>query len=150
MACGKTADRRIAELTAEYVSRLGHYCSFSYSELPAVKGAADERTQKEKEGAKILASVAPGDFLALFDEGGREYSSAEFASLIEGYGLRGIKRVVFAIGGPYGFSPAVYERADAKISLSRMTFSHQMVRLFAAEQLYRAYTIIKGEKYHHA
>ena len=105
--------------------------------------------QKEKEGEMILRSLNDSDEVILMDEHGKEYSSVEFASQVEKKMASGLKRLVFVIGGPYGFAPAVYARANGKISLSRMTFSHQMVRLIFTEQLYRAFTILKNEPYHH-
>jgi 23S rRNA (pseudouridine1915-N3)-methyltransferase len=108
-----------------------------------------EEQQKEREGELIVQQLVAGDELILLDENGKEFSSSGFAQFLEKKMVSGIKRVVFVIGGPYGFSAQVYQRANGKVSLSKMTFSHQMVRLIFAEQLYRAFTIIKGEPYHH-
>ena len=108
-----------------------------------------EEKQKEKEGELFLNALTPGDVLVLLDERGKEMTSREFASYIDRKSVTVSKRLVFVVGGPYGFSPAMYERADDKISLSKMTFSHEMVRLFFVEQTYRAMTILRGEPYHH-
>jgi len=119
--------------------------------IPDVKNSKNlsEDQQKEKEGELILQQISPSDELFLLDEQGMEVSSVEFARFLEKKMISGIKRLVFVIGGPYGFSGSVYSRAIGKISLSKMTFSHQMVRLIFLEQLYRAFTILKGEPYHH-
>ena len=132
-----------------YSSRLVHYAPFSVKEIPELKGAgALSREQvKSREGALLLAAVKPADTVVLLDEHGEEFSSLQFADRIRKYLLAG-RDLVFVIGGAYGFSPAVYERADAKLSLSRMTCSHQLVRTIFAEQLYRAFTILRGEPYH--
>ncbi len=147
---GKTADGHIAALFDDYTRRIGHYMPFAVrvvAEPRNAKALSTER-QKEMEGEKILRLVAASDCLVLLDEHGREHSSAELAAWLENK-RRTSRRIVFVVGGPYGFSKGVYERADERLSLSRMTFSHQMVRLIFAEQLYRACTIIKGEPYHH-
>ena len=134
-----------------YVSRLKHYLPFVLNELPELKNASSlSRDQiRRKGGELLLAQLRPSDEVILLDEKGREYRSLEFASFIEGRMLGGGRDIVFVVGGAYGFSDAVYDRADGKVSLSKMTFSHQMVRTVFAEQLYRAMTIIKGEPYHH-
>ena len=134
-----------------YSSRLSHYVGFSVKEIPELKGAASlSRDQiKEKEGELILKSARPSDHLVLLDEHGRELRSIEFAERLQNHMNTLGKDLVFVVGGAYGFSPAVYARANGKISLSKMTFSHQMVRAVFAEQLYRAFTIIRGEPYHH-
>ena len=134
-----------------YVSRLRHYVPFSLVEIPQLKNvSAFTRDQiKEKEGELILKQVVPGDSVILLDERGKEYRSVEWAEWIRRQLARGGKGLVFVIGGAYGFSQAVYDRAEGMVSLSRMTFSHQMVRTIFAEQLYRAFTIIRGEPYHH-
>lgn len=151
MTVGKTRTGFVAEGIGEYTGRLRRYLPFEAIELPDVKAtrALDPRQQKEREGAMILDKINPADFVVLLDEKGREYSSMEFASYIEKLMASGRKRVVFVVGGPYGFSPDVYARADAKLSLSRMTFNHEMVRMFFIEQIYRAMTILRGEPYHH-
>ncbi len=147
---GKTTDARIAALTEEYVGRIGHYMPFAVSVIPELKNtkSLSQEQQKEMEGERILRLVQPADRLVLLDSRGKEYSSRELADRLRIW-QQTAKRLVFAVGGPFGFSQAVYARADELLSLSRMTFSHQMVRLFFAEQLYRACTIIKGEPYHH-
>lgn len=135
----------------EYKSRVNRYVGFdiiSISDLKSTRGLT-EMQQKEKEGEMLLASVTPSDTVILLDEKGREYTSREFADFQASMMNRGVKRLVYVIGGPYGFSQKVYDRADGKISLSRMTFSHEMARLFFCEQLYRAMTILRGEPYHH-
>ena len=134
-----------------YVSRLRHYVPFSLIEIPELKNVpALAREQiKQKEGELVLKALKPSDCVILLDERGREYRSIEFASMLEDRMSRGGRDLVFVVGGAYGFSDAVYSRSDEKISLSKMTFSHQMVRTIFAEQLYRAFTIMKGEPYHH-
>jgi 23S rRNA (pseudouridine1915-N3)-methyltransferase len=133
------------------MKRIPHYVSFEMKVIPDIKNAKNmsEEQQKDKEGELILQQILPSDELILLDENGLEASSVDFARFLEKKMLSGIKRLVFVIGGPYGFSGSVYSRAIGKISLSKMTFSHQMVRLIFAEQLYRAFTILKGEPYHH-
>ena len=134
-----------------YVSRLKHYVPFSLVEIPQLKNVSSfsQEQIKEKEGELILRQLAPGDTVILLDEHGKEYRSVEWAEWIRKQLSRGGKALVFVIGGAYGFSEAVHARCDGKVSLSRMTFSHQMVRTIFAEQLYRAFTILKGEPYHH-
>lgn len=151
LTVGKTDKEWVRKGLEIYSSRLGHYIPFTISEIPELKNvSALSRDQiKEKEGALILAAVKDSDDVILLDERGKEMSSVEWAAMLEGRMARGGKGIVFVIGGAYGFSGAVYARANAKISLSKMTFSHQMVRVIFAEQLYRAFTIIKGEPYHH-
>lgn len=148
---GRTDDERIASLTDEYAARIGRYVPFEVTVIPDLKNrkVLPEAGQKGREGELILERLSPSDRLVLMDEAGKEYSSEQFADYYQKSMNAGYKRLVFAIGGPYGFSEAVYRRADGKLSLSRMTFSHQMVRLFFAEQLYRALTILRGEPYHH-
>ncbi len=134
-----------------YVKRLSHYVPFDVRCLPDVKNTRSltEERQKELEGEMYLAQLQPGDCLVLLDELGKEMTSRQFAAYIDKKMITVSKRLVFVIGGPYGFSEAVYDRADDKVSLSKMTFSHEMVRLFFVEQLYRAMTILRGEPYHH-
>ena len=134
-----------------YVSRLRHYVPFSLIEIPELKNvSALAREQiKQKEGELVLKALKPSDCVILLDEHGREYRSIEFSAMLEDRMSRGGRDLVFVVGGAYGFSDAVYSRSDEKISLSKMTFSHQMVRTLFAEQLYRAFTIMKGEPYHH-
>lgn len=148
---GKTVSRYLQEGIDSYVKRIGHYIPFSVTCLQDVKStkALTEERQKELEGEMVLSILQPGDFLVLLDERGNEYTSREFASFIAKKMLTVPKRLIFLVGGPYGFSKAVYSRADDKISLSRMTFSHEMVRLFFTGQIYRAMTILRGEPYHH-
>ena len=134
-----------------YVSRLKHYAHFELVEIPELKNVSSlTRDQiKSREGELILKNVKNSDDLVLLDEHGREFRSIEFAKYLEDKMISSGKDVVFVVGGAYGFSPDVYSRANGKISLSKMTFSHQIVRTIFAEQLYRAFTIIKGEPYHH-
>lgn len=151
LAIGKTNQAWLEEAIAEYVKRIKRYITFDFKLIPDIKNAKSltEEQLKEKEGELILASLLDADELVLLDEKGREYSSEEFAGYIEKKALVSTKSLVFCIGGAYGFSDAVYKKATEKIALSRMTFSHQMVRLIATEQLYRAFSIIKNEPYHH-
>ena len=151
MVVGKTVDKSLIQMIEDYVKRLKFYTDFEMVIIPDLKNNKNMPfdVQKEKEGEIILRSLNDSDDVILMDEHGKEFSSVEFASYIQKKMTSGLKRLVFIIGGPYGFSPAVYARAGGKISLSRMTFSHQMVRLIFTEQLYRAFTIIKGEPYHH-
>ena len=134
-----------------YVSRLRHYVPFSLIEIPELKNvSALAREQiKQKEGELVLKALKPSDCVILLDERGREYRSIEFSAMLEDRMSRGGRDLVFVVGGAYGFSDAVYSRSDEKISLSKMTFSRQRVRTIFAEQLYRAFTIMKGEPYHH-
>ena len=151
LVVGKTASSFMSKGIEEYKSRVNRYVSFeiiSISDLKSTRGLT-EMQQKEKEGEMLLASLTPSDTVILLDEKGREYTSREFADFQTSMMNRGVKRLVYVIGGPYGFSQKVYDRADGKISLSRMTFSHEMARLFFCEQLYRAMTILRGEPYHH-
>lgn len=148
---GKTKTGYLKTGINEYLGRLDRYTPFSMIELPDIKsgkGLTEEQI-KQKEGLLILDKILPSDFIVLLDEKGREYSSEEFADYIQKMMGSGRKRSVFIVGGPYGFSNDVYMRADAKLSLSRMTFNHEMVRLFFVEQVYRAMTILRGEPYHH-
>ena len=151
LTVGKTDVKWVKEGLDVYASRLKHYISFSVTEIPELKKAAAlSREQiKEKEGELILKQLTPQDTLVLLDEKGAEYRSLDFAAWLEKQLAGGGKSLVFAIGGAYGFSDAVYARAREKVSLSKMTFSHQLVRTIFAEQLYRAFTILKGEPYHH-
>ncbi len=148
---GKTDVKWVKEGLDLYASRLRHYVPFSVTEIPELKntGALPEAQIKEKEGELILKQAAPGDILILLDERGKEYRSVEFAQWIQKQLGRGARNLIFVIGGAYGFSPAVYERANGLLALSQMTFPHQLVRTIFAEQLYRAFTILKGEPYHH-
>lgn len=151
MAVGKTTQPIIRQGIDQYLGRLRHYLPVDIEIIADVKrtAALTFEKQKEMEGEAMLRRIEPGDRLILLDENGKEMTSREFAQFMEKQMASGVKRLVFAVGGPYGFSPAVYQRADSKLSLSRMTFNHEMVRLFFAEQLYRAQTILRGEPYHH-
>lgn len=147
---GKTADKHFAAGIKDYTERIGHYMPFGITTLPDLKNtkSLSQEQQKEREGEQILRLVQPSDTVVLLDEHGQEFRSVELAAWLQRKQQQA-RRLVFVIGGPYGFSPAVYDRANEKLSLSRLTFSHQMVRLVFTEQLYRACTIIKGEPYHH-
>lgn len=147
---GKTTDKHIAASIDDYVGRIGHYLPFDMQVIPELRNtkSLSMAQQKEREGELILKQLASGDHVVLLDEHGEERRSVDFASWLEKKQMR-VRRLVFVVGGPYGFSDTVYARCDEKISLSRMTFSHQLVRLVFVEQLYRACTIIKGEPYHH-
>jgi 23S rRNA (pseudouridine1915-N3)-methyltransferase len=151
LAVGKTDDSRIEQLTQMYVDRLQHYINFELEIIPDLKKTKNlsEDQQKNEEGKLILNKIEKSDFVTILDEKGKKYTSINFAELINKRSVSGLKRLVFIIGGPYGFSPDVYARANSKLSLSDMTFSHQMVRLFAVEQIYRAFTILRNEPYHH-
>ncbi|WP_028909051.1 23S rRNA (pseudouridine(1915)-N(3))-methyltransferase RlmH [Prevotella sp. AGR2160] len=147
---GKTVNKHFVAGINDYVERIGHYMPFSITVLPEPKNTKSltEAQQKEAEGQNILKQIQPSDTVVLLDEHGTEYRSVGYARWLQKKANTS-RRLVFVIGGPYGFSEEVYKRANDKISLSRMTFSHQMVRLIFVEQLYRACTIIKGEPYHH-
>ncbi len=151
IAVGKTTKDIVRRGVDEYLGRLAHYLPVETKIIPDVKktSALTPQKQKELEGESILSTLLPSDRVILLDENGREFTSREFAAYCERLQGSGAKRVVFIVGGPYGFSADVYSRADAKLSLSKMTFNHEMVRLFFAEQLYRAQTILRGEPYHH-
>ena len=150
LTVGKTDVKWVKEGLDLYMARLSHYVPFTLKEIPQLKNvSALTREQiREREGELILKAVRPADEVILLDERGREFRSLDFARYLEEKLQRG-RDVVFVIGGAYGFSEAVYARSDGKVSLSKMTFSHQMVRTLFAEQLYRAFTLIKGEPYHH-
>ena len=151
LVIGKTDAAYLREGMNEYVKRLKHYINFEIEVIPDIKKlkARSVELQKEQEGELILSKILPGKELHLFDENGKMFSSREFAGFLEKKMLSGLKELVLVIGGPYGFSSKVYENAASKISLSPLTFSHQMVRLLCVEQIYRAFTILKGEPYHH-
>ena len=151
LAIGKTDDSRLEGLIAEYQKRLGHYIKFELELIPDLKKAKhlSEKEQKQREGELILKRVTAADQLILLDEKGHQFRSVEFSRFLQKKLNAGIKQLIFVIGGPYGFSEAVYQKAQGKVSLSKMTFSHQMIRLFFIEQLYRAFTILKNEPYHH-
>ncbi len=147
---GRTTDKHIGACIDDYTERIGHYMPFDMVTIPELKNtkSLSEDQQKEREGELIMRQLEPSDHVVLLDERGKERRSVEFAAWIEKK-QQSARRLVFIIGGPYGFSPAVYDRANELVSLSLMTFSHQMVRMIFLEQIYRAYTIIKGEPYHH-
>ena len=151
LAIGKTDSSQLQELIEVYQKRLQHYINFDIELIPDLKKTKNLSVvqQKEKEGQLILKKLAATDVLILFDENGKHFTSIEFSQYLQKKMNSGIKQIVFLIGGPYGFSNDVYAKASGKISLSKMTFSHQMVRLFITEQLYRAFTILKNEPYHH-
>lgn len=151
LAIGKTDSTELQHLINMYEKRLGYYVKFVLAVIPDLKKTKNlsENQQKEKEGELILKQLTPADILVLLDENGKQFSSIEFSSYLQKKMNSSIKQLVFVIGGPYGFSASVYEKASGKISLSKMTFSHQMVRLFTVEQVYRAFTILKNEPYHH-
>lgn len=151
LAIGKTHSNNLQQLIAEYESRLKHYVKFELDIIPDIKNAKNlsETQQKEKEGEFILKKLNATDILILLDENGKQHTSIEFSNYLQKKMNSGIKQLVFVIGGPYGFSDTVYQKAQGKISLSKMTFSHQMVRLFIVEQLYRGFTILRNEPYHH-
>ena len=151
LTVGKTDVKWVREGLELYSSRLVHYVPFSVVEIPELKNvsALSQDQIRQREGELILKHVKPADELVLLDEHGREFRSVEFADFVESRMARSSREIVFVIGGAYGFSDEVYAKADSKISLSKMTFSHQMVRTIFAEQLYRALTIIRGEPYHH-
>ena len=147
---GKTATRLYAEGIDDYANRINHYIPFCIKVIPELKNSKSlsEEQQKEKEGELILKNIEDKAFVVLLDEHGKEMRSVEFAAWLDNK-QQTVRNLTFVVGGPYGFSKAVYDRADGKISLSRMTFSHQMVRLVFTEQIYRACTIIRNEPYHH-
>ena len=148
---GKTDMKEVEALVAMYSKRLNHYVKFAITTLADVRNTRklSEAEQKRLEGEQILKLITDADHLMLLDEHGAELRSIEFADMLQRRMSAGIKRLVFVIGGPYGFSDAVYQRANSKLSLSKMTFSHQIVRAIFTEQLYRAFTILKNEPYHH-
>ncbi len=151
LAIGKTDNQQLQLLIDDYQKRLGFYIKFEFEILPDVKKVKNlsEEQQKQKEGELILSKLSSTDFLVLMDENGKQYDSVTFSEQLQKHMNSGIKQLVFVIGGPYGFSSEVYNKANGKIALSKMTFSHQMIRLFMIEQLYRAFTILRNEPYHH-
>lgn len=151
LCIGKTDDKRLLALIEDYSKRLNHYIKFNIEVIPDLKKVKNlsEAQQKEKEGALILSKLNTQDHLILLDENGKAFSSIDFSKYLQKKMNAGYKTLVLVIGGPYGFSEAVYKASQGKISLSQMTFSHQMIRLFITEQLYRGFTILKGEPYHH-
>jgi 23S rRNA (pseudouridine1915-N3)-methyltransferase len=148
---GKTTDKHIAEMVDLYSTRINKYSIFEIITLPDIKNTRNMsvKEQKMKEGKKIIQSISIDDYIILLDERGKELRTVEFLGWFEKIFMLPKKRIVFVIGGPWGFSEEAYSKADFKMSLSRMTFPHQLVRLLFLEQLYRVFTIIKGEPYHH-
>lgn len=151
LAIGKTDDKNLNSLIETYQGRLKHYIKFDLEIIPDIKNVKNlsEKQQKEKEGDLILGKLQSTDQLILLDEKGKDFRSIEFSQYLQKKMNSGIKQLVFVIGGPYGFSEAVYKKSMGKVSFSKMTFSHQMIRLFVVEQLYRGFTILKNEPYHH-
>lgn len=151
LVVGRTVDKRLTSLIDEYAERVKHYIPFDMEVVPELKNTKSltAEQQKEREGELLRKQLREGDFVVLLDEGGREFRSMEFAAYLEKKQSQVARRLVFIVGGPYGFSPDIYKLAREKVSLSKMTFSHQMVRLFFVEQTYRAMTILRGEPYHH-
>lgn len=151
LAIGKTDDDYLITGIKKYVGRIGHYASFEMKEIPDIRNrkTLNEDQQKKAESFLLLQQLQPADHVVLLDENGKQFTSVGFSESLEKQMATGAKRIVFIIGGPYGFAQEVYDRANAMMSLSPMTFSHQMVRLIFVEQLYRAFTILKGEPYHH-
>lgn len=151
LAIGKTNAKYLQEGIDQYTKRLSHYIPFELKILPDVKTTKALTTdkQKEMEGEMFMSAIQQGDWVTLLDERGKEFTSRDFASYIDNKMITIPKNLIFIIGGPYGFSKAMYDRANEKLSLSKMTFSHEMIRLFFVEQIYRAMTILKGEPYHH-
>lgn len=151
LSIGKNSDKDIEKLIERYVKRLTHYVKFENRSLPDAKvSKTDSRErQKQLEGALLLNALSPADYVVLLDERGKEISSVEYAEMLHGHSLRSTRNLVFVIGGPFGFCKEVYDRGDAMMSMSRMTMTHEMIRLFFIEQTYRAFTIIRGESYHH-
>ena len=151
LAIGKTDNKQLIQLIDTYQKRLKFYIKFDFEIIPDIKNSKNlsETQQKQKEGELILSKTNSSDFLVLLDENGKQMDSVAVSGYLQIHMNSGLKQLVFVIGGPYGFSQEVYLKAQGKISLSKMTFSHQMVRLFFIEQLYRAYTILRNEPYHH-
>lgn len=151
LVVGKTEDKYLIEGIEKYLNRLKHYIGFSLAIIPDIKNTKNltQTQQKAKEGELILKQISNLDMVILMDEKGKKYSSVQFSDYLNKQMIGSVQHLVFIIGGPYGFDESVYKRANGSISLSDMTFSHQMVRLFFVEQLYRAFSILKGEPYHH-
>jgi len=151
LVIGKTDEKYLIEGMDKYCKRLKHYIGFDYEEIPDIKNrkSLSESEQKKLEGDLILSKLKAGDKLVLLDDKGKDYHSIGFANHLQQQMNSGIKRLVFVVGGPYGFDESVYQKSQGKLSLSKMTFSHQMIRLFMVEQVYRAMTILKNEPYHH-
>lgn len=151
LCIGKTDESFVKTGIENYAKRLKHYIHFDISVVPDIKNAKHltQEQQRVKEGELILRQLGNSDFVVLLDERGTTFRSVEFAKFLEQKMVGSVQHIVFIIGGPYGFSEEVYQRANQQLSLSKMTFSHQMVRLFFVEQFYRAFTILRGEPYHH-
>ncbi|WP_142783432.1 23S rRNA (pseudouridine(1915)-N(3))-methyltransferase RlmH [Changchengzhania lutea] len=151
IAIGKTDNKSLNALMDDYIKRLGFYIKFNLEIIPDLKNSKNlsQEQQKQKEGALILSKLKHGDVLILLDEQGKALDSVSFSNYLQKHMNSGIKQLVFVIGGPYGFSKEIYDKANGKLSLSKMTFSHQMIRLFFIEQLYRGFTILRNEPYHH-
>lgn len=151
LAIGKTDNKQLKLLLEDYIKRLQYYIKFKFEMIPDPKNVKNlpETQQKKREGELILNKIDSSDRLILLDEKGKDFTSVQFANYLQKHMNSGIKKLVFVIGGPYGFSEEVYARAQGQLSLSKMTFSHQMVRLFVIEQIYRGFTILKNEPYHH-
>ncbi len=151
LTIGKTEEKHIKEGLDKYVKRLKHYVKFQLTELADIKNSKNltEAQQKTKEAELLFKYIQPADHVVLLDEKGQEFTSLHFSQFLNKKAVSGTAHLLFIVGGAYGFDSTVYNRANASISLSKMTFSHQMVRLFFTEQLYRAHTILKGEPYHH-
>jgi 23S rRNA (pseudouridine1915-N3)-methyltransferase len=147
--CGKTREKHISEGMQEYLKRIKHYFKIEVIESADIKSISDPELQKEAEAEKLLKHINPCDFLVLLDEKGKEFTSRQFASFIEKKSVAGVRNIVFTVAGAYGAHSKLLERVNTKISLSKMTFPHQLVRLIFAEQLYRACSIIRKEPYHH-
>ena len=148
---GKTTDKRFETIIQEYIERIRQYIPFTIEVIPELKNTKglSQDEQKKREGEQILKSLQAGDYIVLLDEHGSERNSMDFASWMQKKMAAGPKRLVFIVGGPYGFSDAIHQKGNEEISLSRMTLSHQMIRMFFVEQIYRAMTILNGEPYHH-
>ena len=152
IAIGKTDSKDLQPLIEEYSKRLSFYVSFNFEIIPDIKNAKNlsKKQQKIAEGNELLKRIEKSDTIIILDEKGKTFSSVEFSIFLQKKMNSGLKNLIFIIGGPYGFSEEIYQRANAKISLSTMTFSHQMIRLFFIEQLYRGFTILRNEPYHHS
>ena len=152
IAIGKTDSKDLQPLIEEYSKRLSFYVSFNFEIIPDIKNAKNvsKKQQKKAEGNELLKRIEKSDTIIILDEKGKTFSSVEFSVFLQKKMNSGLKNLIFIIGGPYGFSEEIYQLANAKISLSTMTFSHQMVRLFFIEQLYRGFTILRNEPYHHS
>lgn len=148
---GKTTDKRFEAIVNEYVERICHYIPFAVEVIPELKNTKglSQNEQKQREGELIQKSLQAGDYVVLLDEHGSERSSMDFAAWMQKKMSAGLKRLVFIVGGPYGFSNDIHKLGNEEVSISKMTLSHQMVRMFFVEQIYRAMTILNGEPYHH-